>query len=78
MPRDTLVSWRTFALFVLLPPAAIAAIVFFPVTLLVPFWLYYRGKLRAKADSALSERCYCQPPWGVASHVLTGRRPTHP
>ncbi|KTG08843.1 hypothetical protein AUR64_13585 [Haloprofundus marisrubri] len=46
MARDTLVSWRTFALFVLFPPAALLAIVFFPVTLLVLFWLYRRGKHR--------------------------------
>lgn len=44
MPRDTIVSWRTFALFLLFPPLAILAIVFFPVTLLVVFCLYYRGK----------------------------------
>ena len=44
MPRDTIVSWRTFALFLLFPPLALLAIVFFPVTLLVVFWLYYRGK----------------------------------
>ncbi len=44
MPRDTIVSWKTFALFILFPPLAIVAIIFFPLTLLVFFWLYYRGK----------------------------------
>ncbi len=47
MPRDTFVSWRTLALFLLCPPLAIAAIVLFPLTLLILFWLYYRGKRRA-------------------------------
>lgn len=44
MPRDTILSWKTFALFVLFPPLAILAIVLFPLTLLVLFWLYSRGK----------------------------------
>ena len=51
MPRDTLVSWKTFALFVLFPPAAILALIFFPITLLVALWLYHRGKRRALADA---------------------------
>lgn len=44
MPRDKIVSWRTLIIFILFPPAAILAIIFFPITLLVMFWLYYRGK----------------------------------
>ena len=52
MPRDTLVSWKTFALFVLFPPAAILALVFFPITLLVAFWLYQRGKRQALTEAA--------------------------
>ncbi|EMA06234.1 hypothetical protein [Haloferax denitrificans] len=51
MARDTLVSWQTFALFVLFPPAALVALVFFPVTLLVFGWLYYRGKYEAELES---------------------------
>ena len=51
MPRDTIVSWKTFALFLLFPPLAIVAIVFFPLTLIVLFWLYYRGK----ADAMVGE-----------------------
>ena len=51
MPRDTVVSWKTFALFVLLPPLAVVAVVLFPLTLLVVLWLYYRGKRRAVAGS---------------------------
>jgi hypothetical protein len=42
--RDTIVSWKTFALFLLFPPLAVLALVFFPITLVVVFWLYYRGK----------------------------------
>ena len=52
MPRDTVVSWKTFALFVLFPPAAILALVFFPITLLVAFWLYQRGKRQALVEAA--------------------------
>ncbi|RDZ62664.1 hypothetical protein C5B90_15995 [Haloferax sp. Atlit-12N] len=51
MARDTLVSWKTFALFVLFPPAALIALVFFPLTLLVFGWLYYRGKHEAMLES---------------------------
>lgn len=47
VPRDTVVSWRTFALFVLFPPLAVVAVVLFPLTLLVVGWLYYRGKRQA-------------------------------
>lgn len=52
MARDTIVSWKTFAIFVLFPPAALIAIVLFPLTLLVLFWLYYRGRNQVE----LSER----------------------
>jgi hypothetical protein len=52
MPRDTIVSWKTFALFLLFPPLAILAIIFFPLTLIVLFWLYYRGK----EDAMVEER----------------------
>lgn len=55
MPRDTVVSWKTFALFVLFPPLAIVAIVLFPLTLLVAFWLYYTGKAEALRERATSE-----------------------
>ncbi|ADE01453.1 MULTISPECIES: hypothetical protein [Haloferax] len=51
MARDTLVSWQTFALFVLFPPAALVALVFFPLTLLVFGWLYYRGKYESIQES---------------------------
>ncbi|ELZ95704.1 hypothetical protein [Haloferax volcanii] len=51
MARDTLVSWQTFALFVLFPPPALVALVFFPLTLLVFGWLYYRGKYEAVLES---------------------------
>ncbi|WP_187367416.1 hypothetical protein [Haloferax sp. KTX1] len=51
MTRDTLVSWQTFALFVLFPPAVLVALVFFPVTLLVFGWLYYRGKYEALSET---------------------------
>jgi hypothetical protein len=50
MPRDTFISWKMFALFVLFPPLAIVALVFFPLTLGVLFWLYYRGKNEAKLE----------------------------
>lgn len=50
MPRDTIVSWKTLALFILFPPLAIVAIIFFPLTLLVLFWLYYRGKQDAMLE----------------------------
>jgi len=52
MGRDTVVSWRTFALFVLCPPIAILAIVVFPLTLLVILWLYFRGKKRTHQANA--------------------------
>jgi hypothetical protein len=51
VPRDTVVSWKTVALFVLFPPLAVVAVVLFPLTLLVVLWLYYRGKRRAGAGS---------------------------
>lgn len=44
VPRDTPVSWQTLALFVLFPPAAVIALALSPITLLVAFWLYQRGK----------------------------------
>ncbi|MDS0278359.1 hypothetical protein NDI85_11175 [Halomicroarcula sp. S1AR25-4] len=47
MARDTVVSWRTFALFLLCPPLAILALVLFPLTIAVLVWLYYRGKKQA-------------------------------
>lgn len=50
MARDTIVSWRTFALFVLFPPAAVLAVVFFPLTLAVILWLYYRGKNEVRLE----------------------------
>lgn len=50
MPGDTIISWKTLALFILFPPLAIVAIVFFPLTLGVIFWLYYRGKNEAKQE----------------------------
>jgi hypothetical protein len=56
MARDTIVSWRTFALFLLFPPLAIIAIVFFPLTLLVLFWLYYRGKNEARMEKIAEYR----------------------
>ena len=55
MARDTIVSWRTFALFILFPPLAIIAVVLFPLTLIVLFWLYYRGKSEAKPGRTPSE-----------------------
>ncbi|KAA9400712.1 hypothetical protein Har1131_18720 [Haloarcula sp. CBA1131] len=55
MPRDTIVSWKTFALFLLFPPLAIIAIVLFPLTLLVLFWLYSRGKTQALRERTTSE-----------------------
>jgi hypothetical protein len=56
MARDTIVSWKTFALFLLFPPLAIIAIVFFPLTLLVLFWLYYRGKNEARMERPTEPR----------------------
>jgi cbb3-type cytochrome oxidase subunit 3 len=53
MPRDTVVSWRTFALFLLFPPLAVVALVLFPVTLLVVFWLYHRGRRRAMNEASV-------------------------
>jgi len=50
VPGDTIISWKTLALFILFPPLAIVAIVFFPLTLGVIFWLYYRGKNEAKQE----------------------------
>lgn len=49
MGRDTIVSWKTFALFLLFPPLALLALVFFPITLLVVCYLYYRGREKARA-----------------------------
>jgi len=51
MARDKIVSWPTWALFVMFPPLAILAIVFFPITLLVIYWMYMRGKRQSIADS---------------------------
>jgi len=48
MPRDTVVSWKTFAIFMLFPPVAILAIVLFPITLLVILWLYFRGRRQSR------------------------------
>jgi cbb3-type cytochrome oxidase subunit 3 len=50
MPRDTVVSWKTFALFLLFPPVAIVAVVFFPLTVIVLVWLYSRGKREAMLE----------------------------
>ena len=43
MARDTIVSWRKFALSLLFPPLALLAVVLFPLTLAIAFYLYYRG-----------------------------------
>ena len=51
MARDKIVSWPTWALFVMFPPLAILAIVFFPITLLVVYWMYMRGKRQSMMDS---------------------------
>jgi hypothetical protein len=51
MPRDTIVSWRTFALVILFPPVAVVAIVLFPLTLLVFLWLYYRGRNKTRLEN---------------------------
>ena len=48
MGRDTIVSWQTFALFLLVPPLAVLAVVFFPITLLVVFYMYYKGREKAR------------------------------
>lgn len=50
MARDKIVSWPTWALFVMFPPLAILAIVFFPVTLMVIYWMYLRGKRQSMKD----------------------------
>ncbi|WP_338729207.1 hypothetical protein [Haladaptatus sp. DJG-WS-42] len=50
MSRDTFISWKWFALFLLVPGLALVAIVFFPITLAVLFWLYYRGKAQASGE----------------------------
>jgi len=50
MARDTIISWKMFALFILFPPLALLAIVFFPITLGILFWLYYRGKREAMEE----------------------------
>ncbi|MFC6733038.1 MULTISPECIES: hypothetical protein [unclassified Haladaptatus] len=48
MPRDTFISWKWFALFLLFPGLLVVAIVFFPLPLAVLFWLYYRGKRQTR------------------------------
>lgn len=48
MARDTIVSWKTFAIFMLFPPIAVLAVVLFPITLLVILWLYFRGQRQAR------------------------------
>lgn len=55
MPRDTVVSWRTFALFLLFPPLALVAVVCFPLTLVVLVWLYSRGKTQAVREATHRE-----------------------
>lgn len=50
MARDKIVSWPTWALFVMFPPLAILAIIFFPITLLVVYWMYLRGKRQSKKE----------------------------
>ncbi|WP_276272862.1 hypothetical protein [Haloarcula litorea] len=62
MARDTVVSWRTLVLFLLFPPLAVAAVVLFPLTLAVLFWLYYRGKGQAVADGRASDAAADGPP----------------
>jgi len=52
MPCGTVVSWKTFALFVLFLPLAVVAIILFPLTLLVLFWLYYRGEHNSLQDAS--------------------------
>jgi len=47
MARDTLVSWKTVALFARFPPLALLAIVCFPPTIGGILWLYYRGRGQA-------------------------------
>jgi cbb3-type cytochrome oxidase subunit 3 len=51
MSRDKIVSWPTWALFILFPLLAVLAIIFFPITILVVYWSYIRGKRQAIGDS---------------------------
>lgn len=51
MSRDKIVSWPTWALFVAFPLLAFVAIIFFPVTVLVVYWSYIRGKRQAIGES---------------------------
>lgn len=55
MSRDTVVSWRTFALFLVAPPLALLALVLFPVTLAVCWWLYSRGRLAHRREAVARE-----------------------
>ncbi|GAB7093855.1 hypothetical protein JCM30237_10070 [Halolamina litorea] len=52
MPRDSFVSFRTLALFVLVPPLAVVALLLLPLTLLVLAVLYSRGAHEARLESA--------------------------
>jgi hypothetical protein len=53
--RDTVVSWRTLVLFVVAPPLALLALVLFPVTLVVCWWLYSRGRLAHRREAVARE-----------------------
>jgi hypothetical protein len=47
MSNGTIVSWKTFLLFLAFPPLAILAIVLFPLTILLAYLMYTRGKRQA-------------------------------
>ena len=51
MSRDKIVSWPTWALFITFPLLAFLAIIFFPITILVVYWSYIRGKRQAIGDT---------------------------
>lgn len=55
MARDTVVSWKTFAIIVLFPPVALVALVLLPVTLVVIFWLYQRGRTQGEFPERASD-----------------------
>jgi hypothetical protein len=56
MARDTLVSWRTFALLLLAPPVGLAIVVLSPLLVGIVLAVYLHGRYRARGSTDRADR----------------------
>lgn len=51
MARDKSLEWKTLALFIAFPLLGFLALIFFPITIMLAYWLYVRGKRKSLEDA---------------------------